>query len=47
METQCETCKKNLAIEPSVPWGKYECEECREITGTCLICGVNRNDCCC
>ena len=44
---KCQTCGKEGAIKARVPWGKDECEECRTKTGTCLICGVNRNDCCC
>ena len=43
----CVTCGKATAITPRVPWGKYECENCRARTGRCLMCGVNRNDCCC
>ena len=43
----CETCNKKEGIPPRVPWGKCECEECRVKTGSCRICGVNRNDCCC
>jgi len=41
----CQTCKKNKGIKPGVPWGLFECVECRNKTGYCLICGANRNDC--
>ena len=44
---RCETCGNEGAIKPRVPWGKTECDKCREITGNCLICRANRNDCCC
>ena len=43
----CETCKKKEAIKAKVTRGKNECEDCRKKTGNCLICGDNRNDCCC
>lgn len=43
----CVTCNNAPAIEPRVPWGKHECQECRKKRGKCKKCGVNRNDCCC
>ena len=46
-EMKCVTCEKEGAIKARVPWGKNECPECRKKTGNCLICRVNRNDCCC
>lgn len=44
---KCVTCGVDGAVKRGVPWGRDECPRCREKTGKCLICGVNRNDCCC
>lgn len=44
---RCVSCGDPNPIKPGVPWGSPECEVCRLKTGKCLICGVNRNDCCC
>jgi hypothetical protein len=47
MSEICENCDNEKGIKAGVPWGKTECEDCRKKTGNCLICGANRNDCCC